>query len=505
MEFEYLGGASAQLSQILGGVAEFEDQLQSAPPANSASRSTIRSIQPGLSGAAVFLVSRLSNGVPLVPLVAKVSSDVKLVTTERDNYEKYIRSRLMNAPNLLPTGSSKILFYEYGGFLADFKPLTLRAGYANSTSAALATLMQRVVTALSPLHHVASDSTSCVDRMILQSPLDARLDEVATAIPQQSRNAVLSLWDAVHKKSNQYPSKCMTGHGDLNSGNVLFEPGANASYPLFIDFASMERSKDNTNYPSGYHFPFWDYAKLERDIKTRLFLKEAITEGLEISEIVEAIRILDSGQVRSASKSASVGKLFAAVYALRESVRQQFAPALYASGYGLAVAYATLSVLYRSQPDNDLPLDVQASVAVESAISLLSKASGASAPTQVAATSNTSGAGNASTTVGPLGPIQVEMAKKGEMLLLRLHKFKGTCLIRRAKGEVLHLWVPGNVMDMQWGAKNEEDRLTWLFVVEDLYVRGLLEKTEREQEYKLSTAGQREAWRLTKVKAQSDG
>src|SRR5260370_21209535 len=163
--------------------------------------------------------------------------------------------------------------------------------------------MRRIVTALSPLPHIASDSTSCVDRMILRSPLNVQLDEVAAAIPQDSRKAVLSLWDAVHKRSSHYPSQCMTGHGDLNSGNVLFEPGSNASYPLFIDFASIERSKDNTNYPPGYHFPFWDYAKLERDIKTRLFLREAIAEGRTISDIVDVIRSLYDGNVRLPASS----------------------------------------------------------------------------------------------------------------------------------------------------------------------------------------------------------
>jgi len=88
------------------------------------------------------------------------------------------------------------------------------------------------------------------------------------------------------------------------------------------------------------------------------------------------------------------------------------------------------------------------------------------------------------------------------MLLLTLYRFKGTCLIRRGKGEDLHLWVPGYVMDMQWGTTNEEDRLAWLFVVEDLNARGLLEKTKREREYKLSSAGEREAWQLVKVKGQ---
>lgn len=407
MKPEYLNGAEQQLFNILGSVAEFEDQLKMTLPADSASRSTVRSIQPGLSGAAVFLVRRVANGAPMVPLVAKVSSDEKLITAERANYKNYIESKFTSAPSLLQTESSKILFYVYGGFLAPFGSQTLRSGCASSDPCALAILMQRIVKVLHTLHHLASDTTSCADRLILNPPLNLCLDAVAETISPNSRDAILSLWDAVHKTRDSYPSMCMTGHGDLNAGNVLFEAGDDGSYPLFIDFASMERSKDNTNYPPGYHFPFWDYAKLERDLKTRLFLKEAIAEGLKIPEIVEAIRTLDSGQVHSpASTSASVGKLFKAVSALRESVREKYAPEIYSSAYGLAVAYATLSVLYRSQPDDDLPLGVQTLVAVESAISLLSRTPDTWASTSFKALRTLPGSGKDSTTVLHSDPIE---------------------------------------------------------------------------------------------------
>ncbi len=91
-----------------------------------------------------------------------------------------------------------------------------------------------------------------------------------------------------------------------------------------------------------------------------------------------------------------------------------------------------------------------------------------------------------------------DLSEKEKQLLLRLYDFQATCLIRKAKGEQQeHLWVPGYLCDMQWGASNNDDRLSWLYVVRDLHAVGLLDKTDRVQEYKLSNLGEEEAWKLS--------
>lgn len=91
-----------------------------------------------------------------------------------------------------------------------------------------------------------------------------------------------------------------------------------------------------------------------------------------------------------------------------------------------------------------------------------------------------------------------DLTEKEKQLLLRLYDFQATCLIRKPAGEPQELlWVPGYAGDMQWGASNNDDRLSWLYVVRDLHTLGLLDKTNRAQEYKLSNLGEEEAWKLS--------
>jgi nucleoside phosphorylase len=90
------------------------------------------------------------------------------------------------------------------------------------------------------------------------------------------------------------------------------------------------------------------------------------------------------------------------------------------------------------------------------------------------------------------------LTEREQQLLLRLYDFQGTCLIRKPSGEPQkYLWVPGYASDMQWGASSEDDRLSWLFAVRDLHALGLLVETDRPEEYKLSTLGEEEAWKLS--------
>jgi nucleoside phosphorylase len=91
-----------------------------------------------------------------------------------------------------------------------------------------------------------------------------------------------------------------------------------------------------------------------------------------------------------------------------------------------------------------------------------------------------------------------DLTEKEKQLLLRLYDFQATCLIRRPAGEPQEvLWVPGYAGDMQWGASNNDDRLSWLYVVRDLHGLGLLDQTSTAKEYKLSNLGEEEAWKLS--------
>jgi nucleoside phosphorylase len=95
------------------------------------------------------------------------------------------------------------------------------------------------------------------------------------------------------------------------------------------------------------------------------------------------------------------------------------------------------------------------------------------------------------------GPQQSSLTEPERMLLLRLYDFQGTCLIRKAKGEQESLWVPGDLMDMQWGASSEDDRLGWIQTVGTLRQRGLLAQTKVENEYELTALGENIAWKLS--------
>jgi hypothetical protein len=299
-----------------------------------------------------------------------------------------------------------------------------------------------------------------------------KLDLFSESIPLSSREALQACVAELARQRARFPSKAMTAHGDLNSGNVLFEAGAAASYPVFIDFASVQRSNDNVNYPLGAHFPFWDYAKLERDLKTRLFLKEAVAENLSEDEILSTIREVDAGtEPAVANTRKSPNKLFLAISSLRAAVREQHAPTLYLACYRLAVAYATLSVLYRSQPDDDLDLGLQRRVAVESACALLQACLGRDLGGRAQFEEEYQ---QTSLRVAAAGqPKDAKLAahqdERSELLMLRLHDFGSTCVVGKAKGERPHLWVPGHAMDMQWGASSEDERLAWLYVVDTCF------------------------------------
>jgi hypothetical protein len=113
---------------------------------------------------------------------------------------------------------------------------------------------------------------------------------------------------------------------------------------------------------------------------------------------------------------------------------------LYLSCYKLAAAYSTLSILYRTAPDTDVPAELQVSVAIESAIALLQDYLSA----QLSAREDFEEDFLLSTPVTKHeSALDAGQNERAQMLLLRLHDFGSTCIVGKTKGEDEHLCVPG--------------------------------------------------------------
>jgi hypothetical protein len=384
MDVEYTGTVRDDISRILGGVDELEEVIRQQCRQQPVSRVTIAPLIPGRSGAVVFLVRRLDSHGPRKPWVVKASSDVSQVNQERRNYANYIQDRWQQVPSLLDTGASRLLIYEFGGFLAGFDPITLRQGYRQSSPEALAVLMQRLVKVLFDVHEFGSDTISFLQREQLHTPPHEFLPTLSTLTPSLATE-VADRWQEVVTRAAQLPTQISRGcHSDLNAGNILFEPGDHASYPLFIDFGIMEEGS-SLGYPGNGYPPFWDYAKLERDIKTRLFVEEATSAGLDVEAMLSVIRHVDpphpDGPLPPALASLPcVQRLATTLQSLREAVQRCSPPDLFERCYRLSVAYSTVRVLYRPA-DDDLDPIAQHQVAAESVLALLRPASGSPAAT----------------------------------------------------------------------------------------------------------------------------
>jgi tetratricopeptide (TPR) repeat protein len=366
MHFEYQDRADQILRETLGGdIDEFEFRVKRASK-DDVDQVSVYPLTGGLSGAATFLVRRVGKRGRLSSWVVKVCNKKELINAERENYRQFIEDKVRFVPKLIDESSLKLLIFKFGGALGDHNTQTLRSGYTLATAGALKSLMERLVNVLHPLHKFSDDSAECIRRMTLNPPLDERLRELKPQLPVKVVNELCEVWHREWSTRNKYPCIRSTAHGDLNAGNILFEPGSDASYPVLIDFASMLKQDGSPHYP-----PFWDYAKVERDIKTRLFLKEA--EGsLSVDAILEVVEALDRGAAKPSVSSLAVDKLWTTVYELRKNVQKKHPPDDFNLCYRLTTAYATLQVFYRQQPDRDLPLEVQYLIAARSVIALLS-------------------------------------------------------------------------------------------------------------------------------------
>jgi hypothetical protein len=102
-----------------------------------------------------------------------------------------------------------------------------------------------------------------------------------------------------------------------------------------------------------------------------------------------------------------------------------------------------------------------------------------------------------------------ELLTEDELRLIRrVSKFDGECGVWAVKGEHESLWVPGAIMNMQWGwertareqelsGKSRGDRIQrkhWIQVVKDLVEKKILEPTD-DNVYRLTDDG----WRVAKI------
>jgi hypothetical protein len=330
-------------------------------------------LTPGLSGAAVYLVTRISHGSKQVSWVAKVADKLEIIDQERSNYENLIHDRLSAAPRLADRGNVRILFFQFASQDGNRNPETLRQGYAKTSVNALEALMERIVQSVKPLHQFYADSLSPIDRMPELEDLTSLEERLKTITPLMSKQLIEG-WESLISQKDRCPMVRSKAHGDLNSGNILYQPGTAASSPVIIDFASMTRSKDNQRYGEGFHFPFWDYAKLERDLITRLFLKDAICEGLDKQHILTVVKFV-YGSFEDLSQeiknSNSVAKLVRSLSALRKEIQRTSTPENYDGCYKPVLAYALMTMLFRGIPDTDIQSEIQVNVASHGVVSLL--------------------------------------------------------------------------------------------------------------------------------------
>ena len=143
-------------------------------------------------------------------------------------------------PTLLDIGASRILIYELGGFLAGFDPTTLRQGYRQMSPEAIAVMMQRLVKVLFAVHEFSTDTLCFLQRQPLHPPPHEHLPTHDTLNPSLAAE-VADRWQELMAQAAKLPIRISTGcQSDLNRGNILFKPGEQDPYPLFIDFGVME-------------------------------------------------------------------------------------------------------------------------------------------------------------------------------------------------------------------------------------------------------------------------
>lgn len=367
-EFAYLDmeGNSCAPEVVLNKIPQvnFEDFVWRLD--SSVQRIVVTPITPGRSGAATFLIRRVTNQTKLMPIVVKAATNASIIINERQNYENHIKARLGHAPQLIAS-DSLALAYEFASGLFH-KPVTLRDGYASTEPSLLVALIKKLVAVLSSWYQHYPSEISNIENMTFPSPLAERLVALGNNFEKYS---FLDQWWGDFKRVRRMASPCSLylSHGDLNVGNVLYDIESADPVPLFIDFGSVKKA-----------ITYWDFVKIERDLKTRTFLRESLNRGIKTSSIVEVIRKIDAVDLSQPSSDHGIPsatspqqKVWECVMALRKEIVNQTGTEQFNHAYYDSLAFSTLTVLYRDDPDNGIPLELQRIVACESAAALLSR------------------------------------------------------------------------------------------------------------------------------------
>ena len=232
-------------------------------------RIAVAPITTGKSGASVFLVRRVTEQQTLEPIVVKVASEMKLIVDERNNYENHIKDRLQYAP-ILKNADTFALAYEYAKGMFE-SPTTLREGYSATDISTLSLIITKLVRTLwrwyGPL--VPREITN-VESMQFIPSLTERMEQLGDDF--SSYLFISEWWDDFKRlRCSASSNSLYRCHGDLNIGNVMFDKESADPVPLLIDFGSVKEE-----------ITYWDFAKLERDLKTRAFLQDALSHNYDI-------------------------------------------------------------------------------------------------------------------------------------------------------------------------------------------------------------------------------
>ena len=231
---------------------------------------TVRTLDPGKSGAFVYLAEITSHGTPDIPLIIK-SGPSPLIQKELQNYQMFVEPKLRTSPHvsgeLVYDGNMAAIAYKLAGFSKTFEDVpTLRTFYANlkkedvSVALFLNVLEDLDVWWSSKELKQASVFThynfDFPDRFVT-SYKEMLSCEYSKFLDGESR-PVLDVWEFLQSSWPWKSNYSSVIHGDLNASNILIDVKANRA--AVVDFASVQ----------SHGHMFKDLAKLLREICLRL-------------------------------------------------------------------------------------------------------------------------------------------------------------------------------------------------------------------------------------------
>jgi Phosphotransferase enzyme family len=304
--------------------------LTHAGPLDHAS---VEPLPTGKSGAMVALVHGTHKGQRVRPKVIKFAESADLIEKEHQAYKDFIKGKLIIAPELRAAGT-RVLVYDYAGNVSD-NPQTLRRAYGELSSSQLAYMYQKLVSTIADWSagtKLERPHANLTEMEFHNPPLTDRL----AALGMDAFASAATKWARLQQKARAsvggFSGSRYLAHGDLNPGNILV---AGVSSPALsfnvIDFGKTEP-----------YFAFYDFARLERDLRFRLYLADAWRTPAEAGDI-ERVALLERP---SGVETACELKLWDGVKAIRDAVIFKFGLDDYSKGYLPTLAYVTLRLIY---------------------------------------------------------------------------------------------------------------------------------------------------------------